>query len=135
VIAPALWFSCDHGARLSEDTDFAACATYTSASGREYWDWHDSQHSTPAKLAEIFLEKFPGLAEAGYGQDWLYGGWFQHMLHQTYPESLPVVWDEYNRPEGYIMLISERGDEERRLALPPPGFALSRGSQDRRQSR
>jgi hypothetical protein len=91
VIAPALWFSCDHGARVSEGADYEACATYTSASGREYWGWRDSNHCTPAKLAEVFLEKFPGLAEMGYGQDWLYGGWFQHMLHQIYPDSLPVV--------------------------------------------
>jgi hypothetical protein len=29
------------------------------------------------------------LAEMGYGQDWLYGGWFQYMLHQTHPRLTP----------------------------------------------
>jgi hypothetical protein len=62
----------------------------------------------------------------GYGQDWLYGGWFQYMLHQTHPDSLPVAFGDYMDPEGFISIISENGSSDRRLAMPPPGFALDR---------
>jgi hypothetical protein len=131
VIAPAAWFSAEHGAELAEGINYHGCATYTSASRREYWGWTDSHHCTPAKLAEVFLEKFPELAKMGYGQDWVYGGWFQHMLHQTYPDWLPVAFGDCSSPEGHITLISESDNQDRRLALPPVGLAPARRSADR----
>jgi hypothetical protein len=54
-----------------------------------------------------------------------YGGWFQHMLHQTYPDSLRIIHDDYNSPEGYIRIIWENSEERRRPALPSGLCSLS----------
>lgn len=117
-IAPALWVSGSHGARLAEGVDPAETAPYSEASGREYWDWSDEYHATPARLAEVFLERFPRLAEIGYGEDWSYAGWYQHMLHVTYPDALPVADLSNRNIEGYMTSLGR----EVRFALPPVGL-------------
>lgn len=117
-IAPALWISGNHGARLAEGVDWAQIATYTSASEREYWGWKDQHHATPAKLAEVFLDRFPRLAELGYGEDWSYVGWYQHMLHVTYPDAIPVTDLNMGDVRGYMTSLGR----EVRFALPPAGF-------------
>ena len=62
------------------------------------------------------------LARLGYGQDWTYAGWFQHMLHVTHPDALPTT----SRGDG----VSDEGcltdymltfGRSLRLPLPPPG--------------
>ena len=123
-IAPASLVSSRHGAKLADGTDNAV-ADYTSANGREYWGWVDEHHCTPARLAEEFLRRHPTVAERGYGQDWLYAGWYQHMLHATYPDLLPVAFAEYLDADTYIALIVAGGGyADRKLELPPVGHAL-----------
>lgn len=124
-IAPAIWISGDHGAELHVDTDYGRLANYSSADEREYWGWLDAHHASPARLAEEFLGRFPDLAILGYGQDWPYAGWFQHMLHLTYPDALPVAHVPFERkPTDYVGSLGRFV----RIPLPPPGYALVRGS-------
>jgi hypothetical protein len=49
------------------------------------------------QLANMFLERFPKLAEASMGPDWAYAGWYQEMLRRTSPSVLPMAYafDEY----------------------------------------
>jgi len=56
-------------------------AHYSSGSEREYFNWKDAGHATPSKLADLFIERFPEIAAAGRGSDWLYAGWYLDMLH------------------------------------------------------
>jgi hypothetical protein len=121
-IAPAAWISGDHGAELADGVNYQQTAMYTSADEREYWGWKDRHHATPAQLAEVFLERFPRLAELGYGQDWNYVGWYQHMLHLTYPNALPAAHIPYKVTDGYMTTVGR----EIRIPLPPPGFAVPR---------
>ena len=118
-VAPAAWVSGDHGAELAEGVDWSAVATYSSASGREYWGWKDLHHATPARLAEVFLHRFPRLAELGYGQDWSYVGWYQHMLHVTHPDALPVARYAFESLAGCMGTLGRSV----RFALPPVGLA------------
>lgn len=122
LIAPATWISGDHGAELAEGVDYSETAMYTSASDREYWGWEDRHHATPSSLAEVFLERFPRLAELGYGQDWSYVGWYQHMLHLTYPDAVPAAHVPHRAINGYMTTLGR----EIRFPLPPPGFAAPR---------
>ena len=119
-ILPAQWVSGRHGAKIADDRCYGRLANYSSADQREYWGWQDAGHCSPARLAEVFLDRFPELAQRGYGQDWLYAGWFQHMLHLTYPDALPVTYVPYaDAMDDYLGSIGRPV----RIPLPPPGFA------------
>ena len=82
-----------HGARLAHWDSPAA--HYSSADGRRYFDWADAAHATPPRLAELFIARCPEIAAAGYGEDWLYVGWYQHMLHVTYPDAFPIAYADW----------------------------------------
>ena len=126
AVAPASLVSSRHGAMLAGDGD--AVAHYSSGAGREYWGWVDEHHCTPARLAEEFLRRHPAVAARGYGQDWLYVGWYQHMLHVTFPNLLPVAFAEYLEADTYIALMTPGGGyADRKLELPPVGHALDHG--------
>ena len=112
-----------HGAELADGVDYGRLANYTSASGREYWEWRDRYHAPPARVADEFLTRFPELAAMSYGQDWSYVGWYQHMLHLTYPDALPVTMMPYADPMlDHVGTIGR----EVRIPLPPPGFGVAR---------
>ena len=95
-ISPAQWVSSSHGAQLDKSAPRDELAKYTNASRREYWGWEDKSHFSPSELAGVFLERFPRLSALGYGQDWLYAGWFQYMLHVTFPDALPIANSPYD---------------------------------------
>jgi hypothetical protein len=123
ALAPAAIVSSRHGAMLAGGPSDLV-ANYTSAAGREYWGWADNGHCSPARLAEEFLRRHPVIADRGYGQDWLYAGWYQHMLHATYPDLLPVAFAEYLEADTYIaLMVAGGGYADRKLALPPVGHA------------
>ena len=67
-------------------------ARYTSATRRTHWDWPAGSQCSAARLADEFLRGHARLSEVGYGQDWLYVGWYQHLLHVTHPDLLPVAF-------------------------------------------
>jgi hypothetical protein len=118
VIVPALYTSARNGAWLAEGAP-DDLPSYTGASGREYWGWRDQHHCTPGELAKVFLSRHAEIAKLGYGEDWLYAGWYQHMLRLTYPDALPIGRGDYQEFEGCLITIPG----ERRIALPPPGYA------------
>lgn len=108
----------DHGA-VACDWDFRATPQHTSAAGRAVFGWEDGRHVTPSRLAEMFLQRFPDVSALGRGQDWEYAGWFSWMLHETFPDCLPVAFGEYlDVPPGGLIAIDGR---PRRLTSPPPG--------------
>ena len=118
--------------RCHRGTPTEELAHYTSASLRNYWEWEDTSHCSPGELAAVFLERFPKLAGLGYGQDWAYAGWYQYMLHVTYPDALPIANSPYDNypiqpgsaaepePEGYM---TTEGARIIQFALPPVGLA------------
>lgn len=124
IIIPAIYVSRTHGARWIELMPEEAAARYTSADGSKYWGWRDKNHCSPSTLADVFLKRFPGVAELGYGQDWTYVGWYQHMLHVTYPDGLPISWNDQDlprAPNGCLGMVGRNGT----IPMPPPGHAAS----------
>lgn len=118
-IAPALLMASHHGAMLIDDVDYDRLANYSSAEGRMYWGWYDRNHCSASALAEVFLQRFPRLAQQGYGQDWLYVGWFQHMLHLTYPDALPVSYIPFQNFDEHMVTLGRKME----IPLPPAGLA------------
>ena len=78
---------------------------YTGATGFVYWDQQTSASTSSARLARVFLDRFPDTAAEGYGQDWQYAGWYLHMLHLTYPDSLPLADGE----DGPLTMYGREG--------------------------
>lgn len=117
-ITPATNISSRHGARmLSWDT---LAAHYTSGQERKYFGWEDASHVTPSRLAELFIERFPAIAEAGWGSDWVYAGWYLDMLCLTYPDNFPIAYADWDLPKDCLVTTGERSDI--RIPLPPPGL-------------
>lgn len=117
TLADAGRVSAAHGARLAPG-ESEGLARYSSASDRCYWEWDAEPHCSPTRLAEVFLERFPALAKESYGPDWLYAGWFQHMLHVTHPDDLPISYGEWIATGGAMTTVKGV-----RFHLPPPGHA------------
>jgi hypothetical protein len=110
----------DHGAYWVDSTP-GLYAMYTSAAGRRVFDWEDADHATPSGLARRFIERFSDLAAAGYGPDWLYAGWYAHMLHLTWGHGVPVAYfDDCTAPTWYLWCSGS----ERKIPLPPPGLGV-----------
>jgi hypothetical protein len=72
----------------------------------------------------LFIERFPAVAAAGYGEDWLYAGWYQHMMHWTYPDAFPIAYaDWYDEPAGGRLPTIGGEPTGRLISAPPPGEA------------
>ena len=67
IIAPAHLVSARYGGWLANSADEEKLPRYTGADGCTYWGWHDTHDAPPARLARVFLEKFPQVAQAGFG--------------------------------------------------------------------
>jgi hypothetical protein len=73
-------------------------------------------------LARRFADRFPNIAHAGEGSDWLYAGWYVEMLHLTFPNRLPIAFTYEGMPRGNLPTISIGPSEsEVVVPLPPPG--------------
>lgn len=119
-VTPVSNILAEHGA-LPDSWDWDILPQYSSASGRQYFDWDDAAHATPSRLADLFLQRFPRIARQGYGSDWVYAGWFIEMLHLTYPESLPIAQgDYYSIPPDRLGAIGH--EPLRPIPMPPPGW-------------
>ena len=79
-------------------------------------------------LAELFIDRFPEIAEAGRGSDWLYVGWYLEMLHLTYPDSLPIAYADWDLPKD--CLASTGGKQGVRIPSPPPGWGPAHSTPD-----
>lgn len=108
-----------HGARTADFDRLTA--HYSSGAEREYFGWSDAKHASPDRLAELFTSRFPAIAEAGRGSDWLYAGWYIEMLHLTYPTSLPIADADWETPHDCLVTVGDPADV--RIPLPPPGEA------------
>jgi hypothetical protein len=98
-------------------------AHYGSASGDRYFDWPDAPGKGPKVLAQMFLGRFPEIADEGYGPDWEYAGWYAWMLAVTAPNALPYAFSDYHPSDEYIPTLTYDGTV--RVPLPPPGEAES----------
>ncbi|MDE3010990.1 MAG: hypothetical protein KGI67_08895 [Pseudomonadota bacterium] len=63
-----------------------------SSKGHCYFDWHDAAGFGARQLAELFLERYPLVAERGHGQDWTYAGWLSAVLGVAEHGRLPVMY-------------------------------------------
>jgi hypothetical protein len=122
LIAPASWISAEHGAKLASTINYHDVPGYSSAAGRSYWGWEDKHHASPSRLAEVFLERHPDTARLGYGEDWSYVGWFQHMLHVTYPDALPIAYSDQHVVGSGMESVGRSVHFDR----PPAGWAVPR---------
>ena len=95
---------------------------YTSGQGENYFGWEDASHASPSQLADIFIKRFPRIAEAGYGADWTYAGWYMEMLHLTYPESFPIAYADWDLPKDHMP--STGRDNNIKIPLPPSGVGI-----------
>ena len=57
------------------------------------------------------------------GPDWLYAGWFLHVLHLTYPDALPT----YESGSDHMSMYGR----EDHIPMPPPGCAVDARRDDR----
>lgn len=117
-ITPVTNISTRHGAKFLEYSNLAH--HYSSGMGSCYFDKIDRTGATPAELAELFITRFPDIAEAGKGMDLAYAGWYMEMLQLTYPDALPIAYADYDLPEDYLSTVGGKADI--RIPLPPPGI-------------
>ena len=78
--------------------------------------WPDGGGLDADALARLFLERFPAVAAAGWGDDPDYAAWFGALLEASRPRGAPVMFGEYVdvAADGCIRV----GDT--RVPLPPP---------------
>lgn len=103
--------------------DDTLAAHYTSSDERKYFGWDDAAHATPSRLAELFIERFPGIVQAGMGSDWVYAGWYLEMLSLTYPDNFPIAYADWELPTDCVSSIGRNRDL--RIPLPPAGWGPS----------
>ena len=106
TITPITNISSRHGAMLAEWD--VLTAPYTSGQGNHYFGWTDASRATPSQLADLFISRFPDIVAAGHGSDCVYAGWYVEMLHLTHPNSLPIVYADWDLPEDRIVTIGDR---------------------------
>ena len=117
AILPSTSISLKHGA---QEADYNTKGiNYSSSQGNFFYDRKNALNESPIRLAEMFIEYYPGVADAGYGPDWQYAGWFQYMLNLTSPNNLPVAYAEYTKSTDQMLTIGENKDLT--IPLPPPG--------------
>jgi hypothetical protein len=114
-----------HGARL-RDWDCLS-AHYSSSQENSYFNWPDAQQDTVSELANKLLERFPEIARAAFGDDWLYAGWYVRMLGYAEQGWFPIAYSDWNDQTGtgFLPLLNQDSD----LPMPPAGDAA--GDEDR----
>ena len=81
----------------------------------------DSREDSPARMAQLFLGRFPEIAAEGKGEDENYAAWYKEMLIATEPEDLICAKADYYHSDtaGYIATL---GGDEKKIEMPPPGM-------------
>ncbi|MDX8340540.1 hypothetical protein SLH46_15175 [Draconibacterium sp. IB214405] len=122
-ITPATNILKSNGA-LQYSFEDGVSVNYTSGLENHYFGWSDAGYITPSKMAKLFIQRFPRIAEAGKGSDWSYAGWYVEMLHLTYPDGFPIAYeDSYsaNRFRDGLRMVGGKSDLT--IPHPPPGLA------------
>jgi hypothetical protein len=68
---------------------------YTTGDESCYFGWDDAVGIDARKLARMFVERCPSIAERATGHDWAYAGWFTAMLGAAENGRLPVFFADY----------------------------------------
>jgi hypothetical protein len=113
-----------NGAMLKDWNGLAA--HYSMGQEQEYFGWADAADANAVRLADLFIERFPDIAAAGFGADWTYGGWYQDMMRLTAPDVLPVAYaDHFDDDIDGLSCIG--GERAKGLVIPrpPPGLAAA----------
>ena len=117
MIAPVHHLRVDNGGLELLQSDEALVAHHTSGtSGNHYFGWEDAKHDTARELAAKFLQRFPALANAGMGRNYVYAGWFVEVLGRSEEGELPVAFGDYLDFNG---ALKTTGHGE--IPLPPLG--------------
>ena len=126
VITPVTNILESNGAMLAAWDDESAYVTYTSGEANDYFGWGRTQ-ATARDLADTFLKRLYPLAASGYGEDWVYAGWYVQMLGLAEQGFFPVAFDDTgaDAEPGTIRVVHWSGQETppRPLPAPPPGQA------------
>ncbi|MES2048142.1 MAG: hypothetical protein V4447_07065 [Pseudomonadota bacterium] len=110
-VGPAQNVMCDGWTPI----DMSLWRGYASSDGKAFFGWEDVDNDDARILATKFLERFPTMARAGAGVDWLYAGWFSSVLGSAENGILPAFY-------GGLDFT----DCEKRISLPPPIFGVRR---------
>lgn len=114
-----------HGA-LVANHDEEVVAFYTSGQENEYFGWTDARRATARQLAEMFIERFPTIAERSLGEDWLYAGWYVQMLGVAETGYFPMAFNDWGDLSGAPVLPTigvGNAESAPDLPLPPGGLA------------
>jgi hypothetical protein len=106
---------------LMNDWDGLA-AHYTTGQELHFFEWKDAADTSPARLAELFIERFPEVAAAGFGPDAGYAAWYQAMMRLTEPDAFPIAYSDYfdDDLEG-LPCVGGDGASDIVVSMPPPG--------------
>jgi hypothetical protein len=111
-----------HGARVARfDDDLVAF--YTSGQGAKLFDWADASRLAARRLADLFVQRFPRIADGSVGADPDYLRWFDQVLALAERDFLPITFADWPLEEGeWLPLVGGGGGEPpARLPMPPPG--------------
>lgn len=125
LVTPADNIRREHGA-LAVDHDEELVAFYTSGQENEYFGWSDARRATARQLADMFVERFPIIAERSLGEDWLYAGWYVQMLGVAERGHFPMAYNDWDdRSQAAVLPTVSVGNDEPppELPLPPGGLA------------
>jgi len=129
-LVPAELSDPDNGALAFVDPEHlenGLAARFGSGGGCEPFGWGiEIEGFSVERLADMFVERFPKLADASLGADWAYAGWYQEMLRRTSSSVLPMAYafDEYETNYfcklQLVRLVSADGAGSREeMAFPP----------------
>lgn len=93
-------------------------ARYSSANEDKPFEWPDGSDRTPSVLADKFIESFPAIAAAGFGQDPAYVTWYREMLEATRGGTFPIAYADADLPDDHLQTV---GGREVKVPMPPCG--------------
>ena len=127
VLGPGRLFSTTHVACYSpteSEKEEGLVALFGTGSACKPFGWEENVASMSVEqMADLFVERFPVLANESRGSDREYARWFQEMLSHTSAEKLPVAYavDEYEStvfdPIRFYVYLT--GYSEDTVPLPP----------------
>ena len=128
-IAPADLFDPSNGACMESKPQHDKkgwIARFSSSDACRPFGWREDIEEMPLdRLADLFIERFPKIAEKSFGPDWEYAGWYQDMLRRLVPGILPMAYseDEYEQVVCNPLVLVSTRDELQGGEMPvPPCF-------------
>jgi hypothetical protein len=116
----------NNGAMLCDWDGLAA--HYTTGQALQFFGWEDAVEASPTRLADLFIERLPQVAAAGFGADAGYARWYQSMMRLTEPDALPIAYSDYFDHDAVgLPCVGGDGAGDIRVPMPPPGDADGNG--------